>query len=173
MAENMLYNKIIEELDRNRLVFENLLTDKTKEEYLWKPASDKWCLLEIICHLHDEEKEDFRARIKHTFETPADQITFIDPASWVESRKYIQQNYNEILSKFLNEREQSIKWLRSLSNPGWDNFYEHQKFGKMTAKMFLTNWLAHDYLHVRQILNLKFMYLKHFTSEELTYAGNW
>jgi hypothetical protein len=164
---------IIEELDKNRFVFENLLKNKNEEEYLWKPSPDIWCLLEIICHLYDEEREDFRARTKHTLETPNELLPQIDPQSWVKSRKYMEQDYSEKLNQFLKERELSIKWLRSLSKPGWDNYHEHTKFGKMTAKMFLANWLAHDYLHIRQILNLKFQYLKTLTDENLTYAGNW
>ncbi len=43
----------------------------------------------------------------------------------------------------------------------------------MTAKMFLSNWLAHDYLHIRQITKLKYDYLKQLTNEDLNYAGNW
>ncbi len=72
---------IIEELDKNRFVFENLLKNKNEEEYLWKPSPDKWCLLEIICHLYDEEREDFRARTKHTLETPNEPLPKIDPQS--------------------------------------------------------------------------------------------
>ncbi len=43
----------------------------------------------------------------------------------------------------------------------------------MTAKMFLSNWLAHDYLHLRQILDLKFNYHKLLSGDSLTYAGKW
>ncbi len=164
---------IINELHRNSSVFENLLKNINKKDYLYKTNPEKWCLLEILCHLHDEEREDFRARVKHTLKTPAEPLPSIDPVGWVESRKYIQSDYSESLNKFLKEREQSVKWLQSLSNPKWDNYYTHPKFGKMTANMFLSNWLAHDYLHIRQILKLKFDLLKKLTSEDLNYAGNW
>ena len=66
-----------------------------------------------------------------------------------------------------------MEWLMNLDNPQWDNYYEHPKFGKMSAKLFFTNWLAHDYLHIRQILKLKFDYLKFISKEDLNYAGNW
>jgi len=164
---------IIEDLGKNRFIFENLLKNKNKDEYLWKPTPDKWCLLEIICHLHDEEREDFRARTKHTLETPTQPLPKIDPQGWVKSRIYIEQEYSEKLNQFLKERELSLEWIGSLSKPEWENYHEHPKFGKMTARMFLANWLAHDYLHMRQILNLKFQYLKTLTNEDLTYAGNW
>jgi hypothetical protein len=43
----------------------------------------------------------------------------------------------------------------------------------MTARSFLTNWLAHDYLHLRQILRIKHHYLKTESGESLSYAGAW
>ncbi len=169
----MKYENIINELLRDKDIFKNHLSGLTKDEYLRKPREDKWSLLEIVCHLYDEEREDFRARTKHVLENPNDPLPAIDPPGWVHERKYMQQNYDEKLNKFLEEREQSVKWLQSITNPKWDNVYIHPKFGEMTAKMFLCNWLAHDYLHFRQILFLKFDYLKFITNENLNYAGKW
>ena len=167
------YNKIVAELSNNKEILKEMLTGVSLEEYLWKATPDEWCLLEIICHLYDEEREDFRARMRHVLESPELPLPPIDPPGWVQKRQYIQQNYSDTLNKFLKEREQSIKWLQSLKNPKWENAYDHPKFGKMTAKMFLFNWLAHDYLHIRQILKLKFNYLKKLSDEPLTYAGEW
>lgn len=165
--------KITGELERNRGVFESLLQNKRKEEFLWRPGPGKWCLLEIVCHLYDEEREDFRARIKHIFENSGGPLPQIDPPGWVESRNYIQQDFDKMLAGFLAERELSINWLRSLNNPEWESYFEHEKFGRMTAKMFLTNWLAHDYLHVRQVTGLQFKYLEYLSGEDLKYAGDW
>jgi hypothetical protein len=167
------YLHIINELDNNRHVFHALLKDIDKNMYLWKQAPDKWCLLEIICHLYDEEREDFRARVKHSLETPDLDMPSIDPQGWVISRNYIGQDYNNKLQQFVKERDESINWLHSLPEPNWESAYSHPKFGKMTAKMFLSNWLAHDYLHIRQITKLKFDYLKYLSGEDLGYAGNW
>lgn len=169
----MNYTAITQELSRNRDVFNGLLTGLTEKEYLWKPNPEKWCLLEIICHLYDEEREDFRARTRHVLETRTDPLPSIDPPGWVQERKYIKQNFADKLGMFLKEREKSVEWLQSLQSPKWDNAYEHPKFGLMTAKMLLSNWLAHDYLHIRQILKIKFDHLKQLTEETLTYAGNW
>jgi hypothetical protein len=165
--------EIIKGLTRNRDVFNELLRDLTQEQYLWKLSPEKWCILEIICHLYDEEREDFRTRTKHVLETPTAPFPPIDPQGWVETRSYIRQNYEDKLNDFLTEREHSIKWLQTLSNPNWDNASEHPNMGKLTAKMLLSNWLAHDYLHIRQITKLKYDYLKQLTNEDLNYAGNW
>ena len=169
----MNYTNIITQLSENTLIYKSLLFNCTEKEYLWKSDPEKWCLLEIICHLYDEEKEDFCARTKQVLETPNVPLPPIDPEGWVAQRNYIEQDYSDKLYQFIEARIQSIEWLQSLSNPQWDNAYQHPKFGKMTAKMFLANWLAHDYLHIRQILTVKFDYLKHDTGETLVYAGGW
>lgn len=169
----MDYNKIIKELERSKATFKTLLEGLSEEQYTWKQNPDKWCLLEIVCHLYDEEREDFLVRTKLVLESPELPLPKIDPIGWVKERKYIEQNYSEKLKEFLSEREKSIEWLNSLQNPKWVNAYDHPRLGMMTAKLFLSNWLAHDYLHFRQITKLKFHYLKHLSGEDLTYAGNW
>lgn len=169
----MEIERIIIELEVNKDIFKGLFTGLTEEEYLWKPSSGKWCLLEILCHLYDEEREDFKSRTRHLLEHPQSPFLGIDPAAWVKERKYIGQDYEDKLGRFLKERNESIAWLRSLADPQWNNSYDHSSFGIMTAKMFLSNWLAHDYLHLRQILGLKFSYHKEVSGEALSYAGEW
>ena len=164
---------IIAELKRNKLVFKDLLENLNSDLIYWKQNEQKWCLLEIVCHLCDEESEDFRASVKRTLEEPGTELDKIDPAGWVVSRKYIEQNYSSKLNEFLTERDNSIKYLESLDKPEWNNFYQHPKFGKMSAELFFTNWLAHDYLHIKQIIRLKYDYLGKITNEKLNYAGDW
>lgn len=164
---------IIGELRRNKIIFKDLLENLNNDLIFWKQNDQKWCLLEIVCHLYDEEREDFRARVKRTLTEPGKELDKIDPAGWVTSRKYIEQDYPTKLNGFLAERDNSIKFLESLETPKWDNFYQHAKFGKMSAELFFTNWLAHDYLHIKQIIRLKYEYLDTMTNEKLNYAGDW
>ena len=169
----MNHQHIIRELNRSRKIFKKQLSSVTKQEYLWKPDPENWCLLEIICHLYDEEREDFRARTKSVLENPESPLASIDPVAWVFDRKYLQQDFEAKTADFLNERKASIKWLKSLKLPNWDNAYHHPKLGPLTAGSFLSNWLAHDYIHIRQILKVRFAYLHELTGEDLSYAGNW
>lgn len=169
----MNYSLIINQLERNKTTFHQLFYGATEEEYRWKQSDDKWCLLEIICHLHDEEREDFRTRTRSTLEAPDKALPMFDPVAWVSERKYLEQDYQKVLGNFLSERTQSIRWLRSLENPNWQNAFHHPKIGPLTAHHFLSNWLAHDYLHIRQATKVKYDYLKVLTGNDLSYAGNW
>lgn len=167
------HQHVINELDHNRKVFEGLLEDVPKDMISWKDHANRWSLLEIVCHLHDEEKEDFRARVRLALGDPSKGFVSIDPQGWVKERKYAEQDYDLMLFKFLKQRKISIEWLSSLKNPAWENYTVHKSLGAMSAELFLSNWLAHDLLHFRQITKLKFDYLKNISDQDLSYAGVW
>src|ERR1700749_3427055 len=97
----MKHKKIISDLEKNKSIFISMLTEPENDFISWKPSPEKWNLLEIVCHLYDEEREDFRARIKHTITTPELPLPSINPAGWVTERKYSERSYPEILRLFL------------------------------------------------------------------------
>ena len=164
---------IIAELERNKEVFRSLLSNLPPELYKWKSAPDKWCLLEMVCHLYDEEQFDFRARLRSVLEDPQKPLDPIDPLVWVKEKNYMEQDYDEMLGKFISERDKSLEWLRQLKDPKWDNIYNHPKVGPLSARLFFVNWLAHDYFHIRQANRIKYEYLQAFSGESLDYAGEW
>jgi len=164
---------IVEQLQKNKFVFQSLLEEAPNRFITWRPRPNKWCLLEIICHLYDEEQFDFRFRTQWVLEKPKQLPPPFNPLDWVKEHKYIEQEYKDMIKKFLLERDVSIAWLKNLKNPNWENSYMHPKLGKTTAKHYLDNWLAHDYLHIRQIIKQKFDYLNSQTNENLRYAGVW
>lgn len=164
---------IIDLLEDNQYAFKALLENVFHELIYWKPAPDRWCLLEILCHLYDEEREDFRKRVKLVLEDPSQPLPKIDPLRWVKEREYMKQEYLHKLLSFLTERQKSIEWLKSLEVPVWENTYQHPKMGPMSAALFLNNWLAHDYLHIRQINKNKYLFLRTHVNTSLDYAGNW
>jgi len=169
----MNHKIIVEELDRNKQVFEDLLSGFGNDMITWSPAPGKWNLLEIICHLCDEEKEDFRVRVKLVLTSPATDFPAIDPVAWVTERKYAEQDFEDKIVEFLEERSKSVAWLNSLRTAKWTNAYQHPKLGLLSAELLLANWLEHDLLHIRQIINLKHAYLKEQSGVDLSYAGNW
>ncbi|MCY7361690.1 MAG: hypothetical protein LH629_06420, partial [Ignavibacteria bacterium] len=75
---------------------------------------------------------------------------------------------------FISERKKSVEWLKNLEVIDWNIKAVHLKFGEFTAYQMLCNWLAHDYLHMRQIVKLKYHMLESGLSiEKLGYAGEW
>ena len=130
-------------------------------------------MLEIICHLHDEEREDFRARLRSTLDTPELPWPKIDPSAWVTERKYMEQDFSLALERFLAERERSVAWLRGLKEPHWTNAYSHPTIGPVSCDLLLANWVAHDLHHIRQSNNLRYAFLHGHVAVPLDYAGKW
>jgi DinB superfamily len=169
----MKHTDLIKNLAGNKEVFAAILQGKTEDEYTFKPTPDKWCMQEVLCHLVDEEKEDFRTRVEYVLRNPAEKLPTFNPVEWPKSRNYMGQDYELKRSELLAERSKSIAWLESLNNPPWHNTYQHPTLGPMSAELFLANWLAHDYIHIRQLNRLAFEYLQHQSGIALSYAGNF
>lgn len=76
-------------------------------------SPDKWSILEVINHLHDEEREDFRQRLDLVLANPEQTWPRIDPQTWVTSRGYNERDLSSSLNNFFTERENSLSWLNS------------------------------------------------------------
>jgi len=138
----------------------------------WKPPSGAWSVLEILCHLADEEVADFRPRVERTL--AGRNWDPIDPEGWVHERHYNGQSPDEVLARFAVEREKSVTWLKSLTAPDWDAVHEHPALGSISAGDVMASWCAHDALHLRQIAKRLFELANRDGSPYLTgYAGSW
>ena len=164
---------IVTQLRANGTTFRSMLTDVPVPLRTWRPRPDHWCLLEIACHLRDEEREDFGARVRSVLDDPSSSLPPIDPPGWVSSRRYVEQDFESTVGAFLREREASVEWLDGLAAPDWTRAHQHPRFGPMSAGLFLASWLAHDYLHMRQITKVKYLYLGAHAGVDLQYAGTW
>ena len=169
----MSTREIINQLEQNKILIPSLLSQLTQQMVHWKPSPQKWSLLQVLCHLVDEEREDFRIRTRMVLESPEKDPPAINPSAWVDERSYSLQDFYKKLEEWVQERQQSIDWLNQLSNPPWGNTYYHPKIKPRTAKFYLVNWLAHDHIHIRQINRNKMEYLIAHQEEDLSYAGNW
>jgi len=146
----------------------------TPEQARWKPTSEEWSLLEVICHLHDEEREDFRHRLDLTLHHPEADWSPINPAGWVTERAYNQRDLQAMATAFMQERDRSLTWLEGLSHPDWSAARTHPVAGKMTASDVLGAWVAHDHLHLRQLNELHWQWLAtQVDALSLEYAGGW
>jgi hypothetical protein len=146
----------------------------TDAQYRWKPTPDEWSLLEVLCHLYDEEREDFRTRVRLTLENPAADWPPIHPSDWVTERAYNAQDPAQKLEAWLAERRASLDWLRGLQNPNWQSTHTRPQFGSASAGQMLGAWVAHDHLHIRQLNQLHWQRLAQTADPfSLEYAGGW
>ncbi len=147
----------------------------TPEDARFKPPSGAWSVLEIVCHLGDEEVDDFRARLTFLLEGKSGAWPAIHPDAWARERRYNEKDLRAAVARFTDERRTSIGWLRSLpAAVDWSRAYQHPELGPIRAGDLLASWAAHDALHLRQIAKrLWELASRDAPGYQTAYAGEW
>ena len=169
----MQFEILYQELVHGAEIIRALATGVTQAEAQTKPDPESWSILEVLCHLHDIEREDFRQRLDSILHRPAEEWTIFDPGTWVESREYNKRNFTETLNSFLEERNKSLAWLKNLSSPNWESEHTDQ-YGSIKAGEMFSAWVDHDNLHIRQLVELRQARIVRLTEPyDVSYAGEW
>ena len=169
----MEFKTLYQELVNSTEMILSLLADISQDEAQIKPNPESWSILEVVCHLYDEEREDFREHLDFILHRQNEEWHRIDPDGWVTERKYNEKNFTEMQEKFFSERKNSLEWLQGLSNANWETTYSSQ-FGSMKAGDMFTSWVAHDNLHIRQLTELRRNKIVRITKPyDIQYAGDW
>jgi len=144
----MEFQTLYQELKNSTEMIRTLLAGLNQEEACAKPGADSWSILEVTCHLYDEEREDFREHLDFILHRQDEEYHVIDPQNWVKERRYNEQDFQAMQARFFSER---------------------QKSGEMFAC-----WVAHDNLHIRQLVELRRARIENVTQPyPLEYAGDW
>lgn len=167
-------DEIIAQMARQAERIRVLAEGVSDEQARWKPDAESWSLLEVVNHLYDEEREDFRRRLDLTLHHPEQEWPPIDPQGWVVERAYNQRELGRSLESFLDERRASLSWLGSLVRPDWALARQHPSGFTISAGDLLVSWVGHDFLHLRQLVELQRAYLaRQAAPYTLDYAGEW
>jgi hypothetical protein len=162
--------KMMQQAQVIRYLAEGIAADQAR----WKPNPDTWSILEVVHHLYDEEREDFRVRLEIILFETKKPWPEIDPPGWVIARNYNQQDLAQVLAGFLEERRRSIEWLHSLAQPNWDKTCPTPWGGDIIAGDMFASWVAHDLLHTRQLVEVHWAYTTHqLKPYKVNYAGSW
>jgi hypothetical protein len=165
---------LIEQLEAGVAALAGVTAGPTTAQAAWRAEPSQWSLLEIACHLLDEEREDFRIRLDFTLHRPGEPWPTIAPADWVLAHDYAGKEFGPTMEAFARERRRSLEWLCGLSRPDWDAAYTHPKLGLIRAGDLLASWCAHDVLHLRQMARWHWHRLQHAAGPFATaYAGQW
>jgi len=138
------------ELGRLVPVLEPLLADLDDGKLRSRPVPTEWAPVEILCHLRDEETEDFGARLRVVVEGGT-QFTPIDPERWAIERGYLEAVPREALEALRTRRGASLAWLRALDPERLHLTVSHPGAGSLSGLDLLAAWVCHDRLHLHQL----------------------
>ena len=169
----MEFKTLYQELQNSTEMIRALLSGITQQEAQVKPNPDSWSILEVVCHLHDTEREDFREHLDFILHRQSEEYHAIDPQAWITERNYNQQNFVEMQDKFFTERQKSLNWLKEISDAEWDITYTSE-YGSLSAGEMFSCWVAHDNLHCSQFVELRRARIEDITKPyPIEYAGDW
>ena len=164
---------LIRQMNNHAGAIHSLTLGISDEQARWKPNPEAWSILEVINHLYDEEREDFRVRVDYILYHPDQSWPPINPQGWVLERGYNQRELSQSVDDFLKERQKSLAWLKGLETPNWKTSVK-VPFGQFSAGDIFAAWAAHDLLHLRQLVELHWAYtLQAAEPFKVDYAGEW
>ena len=169
----MEFETLYQDLAHGADMIKALIVGITQAEAQIRPAPESWSILEVICHLIDEESDDFRQRVDLTLHHPDQEWPPIHPGAWVTERKYNEHDFQQSLNEFLAERAKSLEFLKGLNSPNWDSRHV-SPYGERSAGELMVSWVAHDNLHMRQLIELRRARIEKLAAPyHIEYAGEW
>ncbi len=138
------------ELARFPAVLGALLADLDPPAWRARPAPSEWAPVEIVCHLRDEEVEDFRARLRVAVEGGTS-FAPIDPERWAVERRYLEDDGPRALAAFLERRATTLEALVAIGPAQLTATVAHRRTGGLSGLDILAAWVAHDRLHLTQL----------------------
>lgn len=138
------------ELARLPAVLEALLGGLDAAGWRERPAPEEWSPVEIVCHLRDEEADDFGARVR-VVAAGGTAFAPIDPERWAVERRYRDVVPSAALTAFRERRAASLDLLATLRPEQLCAAVTQPRTGVLSGLDLLAAWVTHDRLHLAQL----------------------
>jgi hypothetical protein len=159
------------ELGRLPAVLDALLAGLDDAGARTRPAETEWSPVEILCHLRDEETEDFGARLRVILDG-AEGFTPIAPERWAEERRYREASLAEAMEALRARRRLSLDLLASVAPDRLEGSRPLGRLGQLSGLDLVAAWVAHDRVHLAQLAGtLARIWALRWTPLRAEYAG--
>jgi hypothetical protein len=138
------------ELARLPAVLRALLEGLDGHAWCERPAATEWSPLEIVCHLRDEESEDFGARVRVVVAGGTEFVP-IDPERWAVERRYRDDDPPAALAALSERRAASLAFLATVAPERLRATVTRPGTGALSGLDLLAAWVTHDRLHLSQL----------------------
>jgi two-component sensor histidine kinase len=132
----------------------SLTAGLTPEQLLQPEAAGKWCILEVLAHLADQELvNSYRLRAIVAEDEPL--IQGYDQDRWAARLRYRDTEPAELLRELEVLRKRNLRLYRQLSDAELDRVGIHSERGRESARRLRSLTAAHDLVHRRQIERIR------------------
>ena len=138
------------ELARLPTLLGSMVAGLDPETWRARPAPDEWAPVEIVCHLRDEEAEDFGARVRVVL-AGQDRFVPIDPERWAVDRRYREDDPHAAMAAFRQHRQENLALLESTRAEDLVRTVGHSSGSELSGLDLVAAWVTHDRLHLHQL----------------------
>jgi hypothetical protein len=137
-------------LEKTPAILEILLRDLPQDLLVWKPAPDRWSIVEVLAHLTAiEGLYKQRAKLILLEHAPA-LPKYVPPAEGEAHQKSAARH----LEEFVALRRAFLVYLHSITANAGSRTGQHSEMGTITLSQMLHELANHDLGHLRQITEL-------------------
>lgn len=159
------------ELERFPGLLDAMLAGLSPDGWRARPAPDEWAPVEIVCHLRDEEAEDFGARVRVVL-AGGTSFAPIDPERWASERRYREADPGDALAAFRQLRGESLARLATAPVEALAHVGASPSGLSLSGLDIVAAWVTHDRLHLRQLAGtLARLWAERWTPLRADYAG--
>jgi len=147
--------KHIEEAEKGPKKLAAAVSGLSDKALRYKPAPDKWCILEILAHLADIEIA-YSYRMRQALADKKPVIAPLDQDDWARNLGYMETVPAELVAQYGLNRHHNLRLLRRLKPEDLKRSAYHPELKKdVTVEDMAKKFAAHDAIHLAQIERLK------------------
>ncbi len=120
----------------------------------WKPAPDRFSIVEVIGHLTLADQHAYRARIERIVTEDTPEVPAFDAESLAAKGTFHADTLGGAAARFKEARGEIMQWLAGLPAETAGRAGMHARVGYVTVREMLHEWVYHDLGHIRQMLEL-------------------
>jgi len=139
-------------LEETPAILRGLMRELSHDDAVWKPATDRFSVAEVLAHLSHTEGHCYRMRVDRFM---SEELPVLEPDdAQMHLHLYRDADAEDSFDHFEEQRETNVEYLRSLPRAAGDRRAMHREAGEITLQQMLHEWAMHDLGHVRQIAEL-------------------
>jgi hypothetical protein len=144
----------LDQLEATPEILRLLLDTLSEQDTLWKPASDRFSIAEVLEHVSHIEGHYFRAGLELMITKDNPAIEPYDTDAYTAAAQYSGRDAEDSFDHFEEQREMNIEYLRALPDAAAGRAGTHPTLGPVTVSHLLNEWALHDLGHIRQIAEI-------------------